>query len=72
MSGGRYRVGPEQRDMALPWPVIDTHFGNETVARFRSRCLARECARAFNEPFFRPPVAAPVAPAGADGGGERA
>lgn len=57
MSGGRYQVGVARAEGVLRWPLIDTHFGNGTVALFRSACQARECARVFNEPFFRrPPV----------------
>ncbi len=51
----RYRIGDPRQDSALPWRVIDTHFGNQVVAAFRSHCLARELVRALNEPYFRPP-----------------
>lgn len=61
---GRYQVGAQQPDDDLPWPVLDTHFGNEVVAAFRSHCLAREMAKALNEPFFRPPPQRPAVGAG--------
>lgn len=54
MSLGRYQYrqvdGP-----ALPHTVIDSWFGGDIVARFRSRCLADEFCRTLNEPFFRLP-----------------
>ena len=52
---GRYQVGASLDADGLPWPVLDTHFGNEVVAVCRSHCLAREMARTLNEPVFRPP-----------------
>lgn len=51
----RFQVGEKRPYGAMPWPVIDTHFGDEAVGVFRSLCLAREFARTLNEPYFRPP-----------------
>ncbi|PJK29932.1 hypothetical protein [Minwuia thermotolerans] len=53
MISNRYRQGPADGE-ALPHAVIDTHFGGDVVARFRSECLAREFCRQLNEPFYRP------------------
>ncbi|PJK30505.1 hypothetical protein [Minwuia thermotolerans] len=53
MISTRFQPGPADKQ-ALPHPVIDTHFGDDVVARFRSECLAREFCRRLNEPFYRP------------------
>jgi hypothetical protein len=55
MSGPRYRIGDKMQGRARPWPVIDTHFGNDTVARCPSTRVAWRVATALNEPDFRPP-----------------
>lgn len=70
MISTRYQTCPADGE-ALPWPVIDSHFGGAVVARCRSECLAREFCRTLNEPFYRPtpPQFRLTDPAAMPGGG---